>query len=582
MKSGIIGFGRLAVGALAATLMFGLSLSVADTTQAAAVVQQEPGGRFRVLVAPLDCRDQDRRFGEKVAKEVSARLEDFSTHAPIPDKEFKRALKRYEVKEEELNAIKARQLANLMGAQVVYWGACSGAGTSWDVEAGFIDVTTGDQVSAPAIKGADKSDDSIQRVAEISISTFEEQVRFVRARQFCADYVGSQQPENALRNCNEALEINPKSVHTLLNKGLAFRQLFETEEVGGTNGWADSAVVYFQRVLEQDPGRREALQNAAYMYSQMGDAGKASELYRQYLELDPGNVPIRLKVANDLAQVGLMREAIDIIQAGQEYAENDVNLLQFLGDYALRYSAEDSSYVDVALEAYEKVLEVKGEETDIRIIENALAAYTAAGRTDEAIVFAERALESHSDSPRLWSLYADALSRADRFTDASAAMDQVLELDPAYANGYLKRAQFKLQAGDQDGAAADVNSAIQSGISTEEDAFRLFFTQAINARNSGSMSQALPYFESAARFAPAKNKQEVEFWWGYTNYQLGERLAEPEDQGLSQLQRAERYFQAAQQHFRRAGNVRAEVPQLLDGADRWLLNVEARIKQIQR
>ena len=583
MKFGIAGSRRVGFGALAAVaLAVGLAVTTASPSSAA-VVPQEPGGRFRVLVVPLESSVLDKKFGEKVAKAISKDLGEFATHAPISEKEFSRALKRYEIKREDLNAIKARQLANLMGAQVVYWGTVKSASAAYEIDASFIEVRSGEQVKVPEITIRDKSDESVQEVAQASLAAFQEQVRFVRARQFCEDYVGSQQPENALRNCNEALEINANSVHALFNKGMAFRQLFESDsEAGGTNGWADSAIAYFEKVIEQDPGYREALQNAAYIYSLTDEAERASQLYRDYLELDPANVGVRLTVAYDMAQAGLMAEAIAIIEDGLEYAEEDVDLLQFLGDYALRYSSEDSSYVDVALEAYEKVLALKGEETDPKIIENALAAYTLADRTDEALAFAELALESHSDSPRLWSLYADALGRAGRSGDASAAMDRVVELDSSYPNAYLKRGQFKLRNDDKAGGIADFNLAIESGSSTQEDVYRLFYSQAHTVRNEKKYSEAVAYFEDAARFAPADKKQDVEFWWGYTYYQLGEQLATPEGASVSQLQRAGRAFAAAEQHFQRAGNVRKEVPQLADASGKWLLNIEARIKQLQR
>jgi tetratricopeptide (TPR) repeat protein len=586
MKYGIAVTGKAAMRALAVlTALIILSVSLDSQALSATALQQEPGGRFRVLVVPLESSVLDKRFGEKVSRALSERLEDFPTHAPIAEREYKNALKRYEVKQEDLTKIKARQLGNLMGAQVVYYGTISAAGAAFDVEASFIDVATGDEVAVPPLMIRDKSDDSVDQIADASVSAFEEAVRFVRARAFCAEYVGSQQPENALRNCNEALDINPVSIPALYNKGMAFRQLYESEtESGmtGTNGWADSAVSYFEGVLENSPGHRDAMQNAAYIYSQMGQAGKASDLYTQYLELDPANVPIRLKVADDLARADLMSEAIVIIQAGLEFTPNDVDLLQFLGDYSLRYSSVDSSYVDIAVESYGQILEIKGEETDLRIIENTIAALTLAGRTDDALEFADRALGSHADSPRLWSLYADALGRAERYDEAVAAVDQVIALDASYPRAYLKRGQLKLEAGDAEGALADFNTAIQSGSSSQDEVFRFFWSRAITARQAGELSGSLSDFQYAAQFAPAANRQEVEFFWGYTLYQIGERQATPEDAGISQLQRAQRNFNAAKDHFQRAGSVRPEVPQLVDACDRWLLNVDARIRQIQR
>jgi tetratricopeptide (TPR) repeat protein len=324
------------------------------------------------------------------------------------------------------------------------------------------------------------------------------------------------------------------------------------------------------------------MQNAAYVYSQVGNGARASELYRQYLDLDPANVPVRLKVAYDMAQAGLMKDAIDIIQTGLQFTENDVDLLQSLGDYALRYSTEDSAYVDVALQAYTRVLEIKGEATDLGIIENAIAAYTRAGRTAEAIAFSERALQSHADSPRLWSLYADALAREDRYAEGVRAMDRVVQLDPAYPNAYLKRGQLKLLSGDEAAALTDLNQAIQSGAVTSEDVFRLFWSQGHSLRSEGKYADAGPYFERALRFAPAGQRLEVEFWWAYTFFQLGEQLAKPEEATLNQLQRAQQSFTSAKDHFARAGSVRREIPQLAEATDRWLLNVEARIRQLSR
>lgn len=555
-----------------------VSLTTTDTH----AIAQEPGGRFQVLVVPLKSDVLDKDFGEDVAEELRDRLEDFTTHRPIAENEFKRAMKRYEVDPDELNAIRARQLANLMGAQVVFWGELQQAGNAYDVNARFIDVKSGDEVPVPKVTVNDDNDAAVKKVVEAAISAFEKQVKFVRARRFCAEYVGSQQPQNAIRNCDEALLINPKSVDVLFNKGLAFRQLYENADQSGTNGYADSAVAYFERALEEDPGRRAAMQNAAYIYSQIGQAEKASQLYKRYLELDPGNVPVRLKVAYDLAEADLMPEAIEIIQAGLEFAENDTTLLQSLGDYALQYSSTDSSYVTIALEAYEEVLELKGAQTDLSLIENAIAAYTKAGRPAEAVEFAERALQSHSDSPRLWSLYADALGRMERYSDAAAAMDSVLAVEEGYQHGYLKRGRFKLQAGNEQQAMADLRRAIERGSSTEQDVFNLLWSQAITKRNDGQLSDALPFFEKAAEFAPADKRREMHFWWGYTHYQLGENLAEPEDAGISRLRRAKSNFEAAARHFEQAGQVRKEVPQLLDASERWMLNVDARIRQQSR
>lgn len=569
--------------AVTAMVLYAFTLSGAPESRAATTAVQEPSARFRVLVVPLESSQLDDGFGKKVAERIRKRLADFPTHAPVGDKEFERALKRYELKREDLNAIKARQLANQMGAQVVFWGSVIRAGPAYDVDASFIDVKTGDEVAVPAMSVRDDKNESADQVTQAAIDAFEKQVKFVRARQFCGDYVGSQQPENALRNCNEALEINPNSVPALFNKAMAFRQFFESD-TAASEQWADSAVGYFERVLEQQPGHREAMNNAAYVYTRVGEAERASELYQQYLELDPGNIPVRIKVAYDLAQADLMQEAIEVLQAGLQYDSSNVDLLQTLGDYALRTSSEDSSLVTVALNAYEQVLEIKGEETDLSVVENALAAYTRSGRSGEAIDFAEKALAVHPESPRLWSLYADALAKADRYSDAVSAMDSVIALDQAYSNGYLRRGRFKLEAGDEPAALNDFRQAIESGTSSPGDVFNFFWGQAHAARENGNLNRAVNHFAHSSEFAQADEQaREVEFWWGYTLFQMAERLAEQQEEAsLSQLQQAQRYFQQAQEHFQKAGDVRKEAGQFRDATQKWLLNVEALIKRASR
>ena len=577
MKSCIVRCGAAALWPLAGLVLMA-SLTVPAAREAYA---QQPGGRFRVLVVPFESRALDRRFGDRVADKIRERLADFPTHAPVEEKDFERALDQYELEDEELNAIRARQLANLMGAQVLYFATLEPVDTAFEVRGAFIDVRTGDEVPVPPVRVTDRSNESRDRVVDVTIEAFEEQVRFFRAQRFCAEYVESHQLEAALRNCDEALAINPNSVPVLFNKGMAYRVMFEQEDAE-SDAWADSSIAFFEMVLERQPSHRAALQNAAFMYSQSGDADKASELYVRYLEYDAGNVPVRIKVAYDLANADLMPEAIAILQAGLEITENDVDLLQSLGDYALRYSATDSTYLDTALDAYERVLDIKGEEADSTIIFNALAAYTQANRTAEAIEFAEQALQSHSENAKVWSLYADALGRAERYDDAIAAMDSVVRIDPDYPAALIKRGRFKLQGGDRQAALADFNLAIESGASTSEEVFRLFWGEAHGARSAGNLPAAIGHFETAAQFVPADQRRELEFWWGYSHYQLGEAQATPEDASVRVLQLARTNIEAAQTHFQRAGNVRREVPQLLDACERWLLNIDARIRRAQR
>jgi tetratricopeptide (TPR) repeat protein len=161
-------------------------------------------------------------------------------------------------------------------------------------------------------------------------------------------------------------------------------------------------------------------------------------------------------------------------------------------------------------------------------------------------------------------------------------MDQVILLDAVYPRAHLKRAMWKIERGEEAAALADLDQAIESGNVPRDDVFGLFWSQGLSLRGEGRLTEAAQYFERALRYAPADRRQDVEFWWGYALFQLGEQLAKPDEASLSELQRAQQSFQAAKGHFARAGSVRREVPQLAEATDQWLENVGARIRRLSR
>ncbi len=303
--------------------------------------------RYRVLVVPMQSGALDKKFGEEVAKAIRERLNHFSTHAPISEREFRRALKQYEVKQDELNAVKSRQLANLMGARVAYYGELVPAGSGFEATGVFISVMTGDEVQVPPITVRKKSDASVQAIADAAIAAFEKAVRLGRAVTFCADYVSRDQPENALRNCNEALAMKSGSIPVLFNKALAFRQLLERDN--GARAWGDSALYYFEKVLDLQPDHFDAVRNVAYLLELRGDSAQSRALYRRFLEGNPADVPVRLRVAYDLvAPVCLpsppssecldrMKEAVALLEEGLEYTPYSADLRESLGEFRNQY-----------------------------------------------------------------------------------------------------------------------------------------------------------------------------------------------------------------------------------------------------
>ena len=84
----------------------------------------------------------------------------------------------------------------------------------------------------------------------------------VRAAAICNDYAASALWDNALRQCDVSLAINPRSIVMRFQRG---RILYELKRM-------DEALEEFDRVLTLDPLHDEALQLAGYIATVSGDA----------------------------------------------------------------------------------------------------------------------------------------------------------------------------------------------------------------------------------------------------------------------------------------------------------------------
>src|SRR5690606_32499013 len=84
-----------------------------------AEVQAQDGGRFRILVPyfqPLQGANDG--FGKDASKELRKLMEALPTHRPIAEGDIKDAADDFDMKMEDLDCIKSRQLASQINAAV--------------------------------------------------------------------------------------------------------------------------------------------------------------------------------------------------------------------------------------------------------------------------------------------------------------------------------------------------------------------------------------------------------------------------------------------------------------------------------
>lgn len=542
--------GRLMQGALAAALA---ALLVIPLTPAPAN-GQEVTGRFRVLVPNLERMNEaaDKNFGKDVAKDFRDLLDDLPTHQPVEEKEAKDAAKQYKIDYDKLTCIQTRQLANQINAQLVMCGSYDMAGSDYTINAQFISVANGETFDIDEFTVPEKDKEAAAQGIFDSFDMFVQQTRFAA---FCGDYYASQQWDNALTNCDRAIELSPSSVSARYTRA---RTLMEMDRM-------DEAYEELLRVIELNPIHEEALQTAGYVAVQLGEVEAARAHYNNYLELNPGNAAVRMHVAYELAQEGDPLGAMYMIEEGLELEPDNIELRKQHGNFAFaaaQAALPEPNKVDAeippeveelynkALESYEAVYAAEGAEMNASQLRSMVAAEMQLNRLDEALELSERALQTHSEEGPLWSIYADALGRAGRIDEAIDALDKLKQIDPEYPNMAVRQGRWLLGEGRVDEAIPRLQEAVQRGEQPADVVAGLVFSRGYAEgiqKNDYRYGQQL--IEKAKQFeVSAGMRAQLDFWHGFALYNRGRIAQEP--QTLATARETLPMFQQALNLFR--------------------------------
>lgn len=577
--------GRLKLAALtlvAAGLVFG---------QVASLQAQEAGARYRVLIPyfePLE--GANKNFGKDASKELRELINTLGTHQPIDEKEIKRNLKRFDMKMEELDCIRTRQLATQIDAQVAL---CASYTTDDNdistVNAEFWDIGSGesfriDQTTA----GKDEEEAAAQHIFD----QFDHYVQQIRFAVFCGDYAASQQWDNALRNCDQALELNPDAVSVRYQRA---RILYDSERY-------PESLEELGRVLDLDPYHQDGLQLAGYVSAMEGDDEAARNYYSQYLELNPANASVRMSIAYDLAKAGDPVGAMQLIQVGLDVDSENSDLWEQYGGFAFAAAIEAEQFAAVgaengggvppeavefyrrAIDAYGRVFEVKGPETPVGHLRNIISAHIKLDEVSEALAMAERTLETHAQEDVIWSIYADALQRVDRVDEAITALDRVREINPAYPNVALRQGRWLIQAGRTEDAVDVLREAAAGNPEQAEQAARLVFNDAYtNGYQKNRFQYAITGFRAAKELPGISQSMmnQLNFWHAFSVYKAA--IAQQEPQTLQTATATLPRFQEAMRLFQRSGDypssVNVDLGQLMDNTNTYIEIQEAIVKR---
>ncbi len=560
----------------------------------AQLAAQQDGGRFRVLIpyfTPLEGANDG--FGKDGMKELVKLFENMPTHVALDEGDVKDEVDRFDIDIDDLGCIEARQLAAQISVPVAI---CAQYTQTGDREL-MVDATVWDVSASESFEiepfPAERSNDGEKAAAQQIFTAFERYSTTVRSAAICNDYFASQQWENALRNCNESLDLNPNAIST---RYLKARILYEMEDY-------TAALSELETVIEANPFHEGALQLAGYISAVTEQDDKARDYYSRYLDINPGNAAIRMRIAYELAEAGDPVGAMEFIQVGLDVDAENVDLHEQYGGFAFRaaiqvqeeasvgaqnagetVTPEAAAYYREAIASYEKVFEAKGAETPVGHLANVISAYIQLEELDQAIGMGERVLETHPESDRLWVLYADALQRNDRLDEAIAALDRVMEINPDHPSAALRQGNWLIQAGRLEEAVEVLSAAAQNDAQRAEQAARMIFAEAYQNGYQQDNFQYTIDGMTAAKQLPNLSEEmthQLNFWHAFSLYRKG--MVDQEPQTLQTAQATLPAFQQAAQLLQQVGNypstVNLNLAELTEAVNTYIEIQEAIIRR---
>jgi len=174
-----------------------LKLTLAITAIAALLVPAadaaaQAGGRFRVLIpyfAPLEGAKDN--FGKDASKDLRELMQNMATHVAMEAGDIKNEVKDFDMKIEDLDCIRTRQLAAQISVPVAICASYTAQpDKSWMVSAEVWDIQASEAFHVESFQVPEKGR---EEAAQHIFDAFERFSSSVRSAAICNDYFASQQ-----------------------------------------------------------------------------------------------------------------------------------------------------------------------------------------------------------------------------------------------------------------------------------------------------------------------------------------------------------------------------------------------------
>ena len=500
--------------------------------------------RLRVMVTnlvPLNGADDD--FGKDLAKALRELINDFATHQPVDEKEIRDAARKYKVKMEELDCIRALQMIGQGLARITFCGAYTE-----DREARTFTLKGVQFVAAGAapLEIPDQTwhkDDHRTAAQEIAAS-FDQFVTQLTNARLCGEDYEMENWEEAEQHCLVALRISPNDAQVRLIYAQVLRR----------TGQPEQAYEEVLKVLELEPLDNTALQLAGFLAATLERSMEARAHYDQLLQLDPGNVPVRLRIAYEVAQGGRPEMAMILAEDGLALAPDHTELLRHHAAFAIRagqdlkvdgqpLTLKAAGLFQKGLESYQKAYRALGEEMNPDHLGMMIGALSELDKLNQAIELVDRVLETHGDQARFWSTRGDILNKLDRVDEALESLDEAESLDPSYPNIRARQGRWLLTSGREEAALPLLMEAVQKGEQSADVIASIIFKQAVNRGiqppdGAKDFEYGLRMIRMAKTFEAELSDRllgQLDYFQAYSLYETARRQQEPQNVQSAQL-----------------------------------------------
>ena len=538
-----------------------LTAACASSTGAGVSLGGDTGGRYLVMIPPFAGPD-----GEQVANQLRELVTAMPTHAAINHRDVREQMAEYDVS--TLDEVTARQLAQLIDAQLVSWGTTRSAADGLEADVKFVDTRSGDEIVFEGITGATPIE-----LATNIFAQFERSVEGMRQAIFCNDYLASQSYERALESCEAALAIVPSSTSAMYAKATSLLYLEREEEALDT----------YRQLLAGDPSHADALLGAGLAASRLERGEEAMGSYNRFLQINPGNVQVRMAVTNDIAETGDYLSAYRVLETAIAENADNADFQRYLfsiataaGQLAIEQTDTATAHeiFEVALAAYDAGFG-NDDAPDPAQLRQVIAVNNALGRTEEAIRIARDATARFPEDAQIWSQLATVHAQAGQHADAIQALNRVIELDPGYENVYIRRAQSYIQTGQRQQAMVDLERAAQRG--DRQTVAQVLYNLGAEGIRAERWDDAAAALSAAHEYASGSLRNDVSFYWGFSVYKQGETIARANTQGnVQQARRALEFFQQAVPLLEASSHAQAGA--VLSGARQYIENQQAIVR----